>query len=141
MEKLERLLMIRRKVVSRTLIGAELVDDRLKTVIHALNRLSRLLCEFLIFAPVSLKQSCFDSSCALVLLCELGPDLAGRLEMAHTLVLLIAEADKQNVDGLVIPLILRDGQRLCTLSGNNIGRILGDTPYVAALTQEIHIHA
>ena len=55
MEKLESLLMVSGQMVRRTLVGTELVDNRLKPAKHLLNRLSRLLGEILIFTPKGLK--------------------------------------------------------------------------------------
>ena len=98
MEKLESLLMVKREVISRTLIDAELVDDRLKTTKQVLNRLTRLLCEILIFTPVSLKQPGFDLGCPLMMFGEGSLDLMSRTQMAHPLKLRIPHCCKKHVD-------------------------------------------
>ena len=141
MEKLESLLMVCGKVVSSTLVGTELVNDHLETAIHLLNGLSQLLSEILIFAPEGLKQTCFDSVCALMVFPELGPDLTGSLKVTHSLELFSAETGEKKIDCLAIPLELGYSKSLSSLNRNNVSRTLGNRPYVTALTQKILLHA
>ena len=70
MKKLESLLMVRGQVILRTLVGTEMVNTRLKTSKHLLNRLFRLLRKILILTPVSLKQPSLHRSYPLMVLCR-----------------------------------------------------------------------
>ena len=141
MEKLESLLVVRREVIGRTLVDAELVDDRLKTTKQVLNRLTRPLCEILIFTPVSLKQPGFDLSCPLMMFSEGSPDLTSRVQMAHPLKLSIPNSSKKHVDCFTVCFEQSHLGLCCSLIRDHIGSILGDIPYVATLAQQIRFHA
>ena len=141
MKKLQRLLMVRGKVIGSTFVGPEFVDDRLKTTKHLRNRLSRLLGEILIFTPVSLKQAGLDLGCPFMVIGEGSPDVTCRTEMAHPLKLDIPNSSKQHVNRLIVRIVLLHLKRCSMLLGNHIGSILGNLPYLATLAQQIRFHA
>ena len=76
-----------------------------------------------------------------MVLVEPGPDHTGCLKMTHLLELLSAEASEKQIDCLAIPLELGNNSIVSPSLRNNLSRILGDSPYVTALTQEKRLHA
>ena len=84
---------------------------------------------------------CFDSVYALMVFLKLGLDLTGSLKVTHSHELLSAKASEKQIDCLAIPLKLGYSESLSPSFRNNVISLLGDRPYVTALTQEKCLHA
>ena len=66
---------------------------------------------------------------------EGSPDLTCSFQVLNVLELSCAKGREKHIDCLVVPLILGDLNRLGTSLGDHVGRILGNIPYVTALSQ------
>jgi hypothetical protein len=62
------------------LVSTDFGNNRLKTTEHQVNALTRLLCEVLIFTPVSLVKPDLDLRCAIVVVLKARPNLVGFLK-------------------------------------------------------------